>query len=111
MQHDMVDVIQAIEEKFRGILSADSRNYLEVDIGKEAERLGYMEFREKYHGVNAIVPIQEAVDGMKVMIDGRTFVNYVQFDSGIALPEHVVRELGLSGKPYIPNDSMVLNFV
>jgi 4-hydroxy-3-polyprenylbenzoate decarboxylase len=111
MQHDMIAVINAIEEKFRGILSAESRNYLEVDIGKEAERLGYVEFREKYHGVSAIVPIKEAVDGMKVMIDGRTFVNYVQFDSGIALPEHVVRESGLSGKPYIANDSMMLNFV
>lgn len=47
---------------------------------------------------------------MKVRIDGRTFVQYRQFDSGVVVPGHVAQQSGLSHKSYQANDSMILNF-
>jgi hypothetical protein len=47
---------------------------------------------------------------MKVRIDGRTFVNYAQFESGVVVPDYVARDAGLSYKTFIPKDSMILNF-
>jgi hypothetical protein len=48
--------------------------------------------------------------GMKVRIDGRTFVNYAQFESGVVVPDHVAREAGLPYRAFVPNESMILNF-
>jgi hypothetical protein len=47
---------------------------------------------------------------MKVRIDGRTFVDYVRFDSGVAVPGYVARAANLPFSTYIPEDSMILNF-
>jgi len=47
---------------------------------------------------------------MKVRIDGRTFVNYAEYPSGIAVPGYLARETGRSYKTFIPNDSMICNF-
>jgi hypothetical protein len=49
-------------------------------------------------------------EGMKVRIDGRTFVNYAQFDSGVVVPGFVARQAGMKHRTYEPLDSMVLNF-
>ena len=62
--------------------------------------------RDKY----AIVPLKHPVSGMKVRIDGRTFVNYAQFESGVVVPNFIARDAGLSYKTFIPHDSMVCNF-
>jgi hypothetical protein len=47
---------------------------------------------------------------MKVRIDGRTFVNYAQFESGIAVPNYVARQVDLPNRAYIAQDSMICNF-
>ena len=47
---------------------------------------------------------------MKVRVDGRTFVNYAQFESGVVVPEYVAQKAGLPFQPYTANDSMILNF-
>jgi len=47
---------------------------------------------------------------MKVRIDGRTFVNYAQFDSGIAVPHYVARQVDLPHRAYVAKDSMICNF-
>ena len=47
---------------------------------------------------------------MKVRIDGRTFVNYALFDSGVAVPGYIVKDASLPHRTYIPNDSMICNF-
>jgi hypothetical protein len=110
MRTDLGDVLNKIGEKFKHEIENESRFYLEVDIGKQAERFGYSEMKEKYHDVSAVVPLKQAIPGMKVMIDGRTFINYAQFESGIAVPEYVAREAGLRYQTYQPDDSMILNF-
>ena len=47
---------------------------------------------------------------MKVRVDGRTFVNYAQFESGIAVPNYVAGQVDLPHIAYIAKDSMICNF-
>lgn len=103
------EVIKKIGEAYRQDISEGSRFYVEVNIGKQAEALGYKDIQQKYRDAFAVVPLKQAVPGMKVRIDGRTFVNYAQFESGIATPGYVARDTGLAFKTFVPNDSMILN--
>ena len=103
------DVIEKIGEHYKNDIGEGSRFYVEVNIGKQAEMLGYQDIQQKYRDTFAVVPLKQAVPGMKVRIDGRTFVNYAQFESGIAIPGYVVKDTGLAHKTFIPNDSMILN--
>jgi len=47
---------------------------------------------------------------MKVLIDGRTFVNYAQYDSGVVVPGYVAERAGLPSRPYVADESMILDF-
>ena len=63
-----------------------------------------------YEKINAIVPLREPQRGMKVRIDGRTFINYAEYDSGVAVPAYLEK---VAGKPYhtfVQMDSMICNF-
>jgi hypothetical protein len=110
MSSDLDKVLIKIAEAYREDMLGGSRNYLEVDIGNRAEELGYPDIKAKYRQVNALVPLKQPVVGMKVRIDGRTFVNYAQFESGVVVPDHVAREAGLPYRTFGPNESMILNF-
>ena len=68
------------------------------------------ELKGTYRDVYAIVPLKQPAAGMKVRIDGRTFVNYAQFESGVAVPGYMANDAGLPYKPFTPHDSMILNF-
>jgi hypothetical protein len=103
-------VLERIGVEFREDILENSRFYREVDIGREAGRLGFAELRGRYQDVYAIVPLKRPIEGMKVRIDGRTFVDYAQLDSGVVVPGYVVRETRLPFRPFWPNDSMILNF-
>jgi len=102
-------ILTKIESDNRDILGDDSRNYKEVDMSKTAAELGFSDAKDRFYGVNAIVPLKAPVEGMKVRIDGRTFVNYVQFESGIAVPNHVAKQTDLPYREYVAQDSMILN--
>lgn len=110
MNPELDEVITHISRFYGDAISEGARHYVEVDIGKEAKKLGYPNLGKKYLCVRAIVPLKEPAPGMKVRIDGRTFVNYAQFYSGVVVPEYVARETGLPYRAYRPNDSMILNF-
>jgi len=103
-------VLKHIGDEFQNDILEGARNYREVDIGKHAEALGFYGLKQTYHAVNAVVPIKKPVDGMKVRVDGRTFVNYRQYDTGVVVPGFVAKESGLPHHPFVPNDSMILNF-
>lgn len=103
------EVIEKIGKTYREDISEGSRYYVEVNIGKQAEMLGHREIQQKYGDTFAVVPLKQTVPGMKVRIDGRTFVNYAQFESGIAIPAYVAKDTGLNFKTFVPNDSMILN--
>ena len=110
MRNDLAEVLTKIGEEFKEEISDESDFCLEVDIGKHAEKLGYSDIKEKYHDVSAFVPLKQPVRGMKVRMDGRTFVNYAQCESGVVIPGYVAKKAGLSYKTYEPNDSMIRMF-
>jgi hypothetical protein len=110
MKTDLGKVIGLISEDFKNDILATSRFYREVSIGERAERLGLTELKGQYRDVFAIVPLKQPAEGMKVRIDGRTFVNYAQFEFGVVVPRYVAEDTGLPYKPFVPNDSMILNF-
>ena len=110
MTHTIDDILLNIAEEFRDDIEIDARNYLEVDIGRKAEQLGRPEAGRKFRNIHAVVPLKKPTGGMKVRIDGRTFVDYAQFESGVVVPGYVAREAGLTYKTYVALDSMILNF-
>ncbi|RJP77157.1 MAG: hypothetical protein C4522_16260 [Desulfobacteraceae bacterium] len=110
MNRQIQNVLAGIADEYRGHIADNGRNYVEIDIGKRAEAMGYPEVKERYHQAGVIVPLKDPVPGMKVRIDGRTFVNYAQYDSGIAVPGYIAKDAGMAYKTFIPNDSMILNF-
>lgn len=103
-------VLDLIADEYKGKIRKGSRHYLEVSIGNHAEKLGHADLKEKYKNTYAIVPLNAPQKGMKVRIDGRTFVNYAEHASGIAVPAYLARETGRSFKAFTPNDSMICNF-
>jgi len=111
MKHGLDEVLKGIGDAYRERISGRSRIYMEVDIGSEAEKQGHPNLQGPYRGVLAIVPLKREMAGMKVLVDGRSFVDYAQFSSGIVVPGHVARDSGLCHNPYEANESMVLNFV
>lgn len=110
MNSNLSAVLKKIGEKYEKAISNDSRFYIEIGIGQLAEELGYPDIQEQYQNIYAVVPLKQPVNGMKVRVDGRTFVNYNQFESGVVVPNYVAKETGLPYKTFIPNDSMIRNF-
>ncbi len=110
MTHTIDDILLNIAEEFRDDIEIDARNYLEVDIGRKAEQLGRSEAGRKFRNIYAVVPLKKPIGGMKVRIDGRTFIDYAQFESGVVVPGYVAREAGLTYKTFLPLGSMILNF-
>jgi hypothetical protein len=110
MTDNLSEVIARIGEEYRDNINKDSRHYLEISIAKKAAELGFADDKKRYKNACAIVPLRHPVGGMKVRIDGRTFVNYAQFVSGIVVPNYVAREVDLPHRGYIAKDSMICNF-
>jgi hypothetical protein len=110
MNKSLDSVIQEIEDEYRELIQADGRNYIEVSISGKAQEMGFSDLEECYRHACAIVPIKRPVEGMKVRIDGRTFVNYQQFVSGVAVPDYVSRHTGFEYRPYKAQNSMICNF-
>ena len=110
MKTKLDQIIDTISNEYKDDLMACARNYLEVNIGQTAERMGYKDLKEKYDAVYAVVPIKSPKAGMKVRIDGRTFINYALFDKGVAVPGYIAKDASMPYKAYIPNDSMICNF-
>ena len=94
MNNKLDDVLSTIEAEFEGKIQKGSRHYLEVNIGERAKSIGLIQIGERYKSTHAIVPLKSPQKGMKVRIDGRTFVNYAEYDSGIAVPGYLARETG-----------------
>lgn len=111
MGTELDDVLNQIAEDHRQDIQSDSRFYREVNIGRRAAMMGCDGVRRRYDDANAIVPLKRPAVGMTVRIDGRTFTNYAQFESGVVVPLYIAEETGLRYRSFVPNDSMILNFV
>ena len=110
MNQRLNEILDQIAEEYKRKIQKGSRHYIEINIGKQAEKMGYSDMTQAYRNAHAIVPLKEPEKGMKVRIDGRTFVNYAEHTSGIAVPGHVAREAGQPFKTFVPNDSMICNY-
>lgn len=109
MKNNLDAVLTAIANTYKDQILDNARNYIEVNIGKQADRLGFQDVKDAWFDACAIVPLKEPVHGMKVRIDGRTFVNYAQFESGVAVPGYVAKFSNLPRRIFEPNHSMILN--
>lgn len=110
MKKDLDEILEKIGDEFRDDIEKNARHYMEVDIGMKSEQLGSPKLGKQYRKVYAVVPLRNPGEGMKVRIDGRTFVDYAQFESGVVVPGYVARKASLRSKTFIPLDSMILNF-
>jgi len=110
MTDNLSEVIAKIGEEHQEKIQEDSCYYLEIGLSRKAAELGFSEFKERYRDVHAIVPLKQPISGMKVRIDGRTFVNYAQFESGIVVPNYIARQVDLPHRAYVAKDSMICNF-
>lgn len=110
MDNQLKDLLKYMELEYGDKIQRGARNYLEVNLAEKARKLGYRDLCEKYKTACAIVPLKDSQPGMKVRIDGRTFVNYAEYDSGIAVPGYLAKASGMEYRTFIPNDSMICNF-
>jgi len=110
MTEKLSEVLAKIGEEYRDNINNDSRHYIEISLAKKASELGFSEAQAQYKTACAIVPLKDPFGGMKVRIDGRTFVNYAQFESGIVVPNYIARQVDLPQRPYTAQDSMICNF-
>ncbi|WP_300464907.1 hypothetical protein [Desulfobacula sp.] len=110
MNEQLKTVLEYIKNEYSSKALTGARNYLNVNIGKVALNLGFTALHDAYADREVIVSLKDPVPGMKVRIDGRTFVNYAEYSDGFAVPSHIAKKAGLPIKPYIANDSMILNF-
>lgn len=110
MTDNLKKILAKIGEDYKENIDNDSRFYLEVSIAQKAAEMGFSEVNESCKDAHAIVPLKHPVEGMKVRIDGRTFVNYAQFESGVVVPNYVASQLDLPHRAYVAKDSMICNF-
>jgi hypothetical protein len=110
MDNQLKDLFKYLELEYGDKIQRGARNYLEVNLAEKARKLGYGDLSEKFRTACAIVPLKDSQPGMKVRIDGRTFVNYAEYDSGIAVPGYLAKASGMNYRTFVPNDSMICNF-
>lgn len=110
MNQRLNDVLEFLGNEYQQKIQRGSRHYLEVSVGKTAAKIGYTDLTDKYMNTFVIVPLNAPQHGMKVRIDGRTFVDYAEYASGIAVPGYLAREAGQASKPFVAHDSMICNF-
>jgi hypothetical protein len=110
MDTRLTEIIERIGETYKADIEKGSRTILELDLGREADNLGYEDLGHCLRGVEVVVPVKTQGSGMKVRIDGRTFVNYAEYDSGVAVPGRVAKGIDLPSRPFVPNDSFIRQF-
>ncbi len=110
MDHALMRVLDTIAERHKDDIAEKGLNYKEVDIGDQARNLGLAHLAGRYRNVNAVVPLKRPAEGMKVLIDGRTFAGYARFANGVVVPGYVARATGLPCERWSAAESMILNF-
>lgn len=109
MNTQLKKVLEHIKLKNKHHAESGARNYLNVDIGKVAGELGFKDLEKKFSNREVVVNIKGPEPGIKVRIDGRTFINYVEYSDGFAVASHIAAQAGIPAKPYTAGDSMILN--
>ncbi|MGD9213780.1 MAG: hypothetical protein PVJ84_03155 [Desulfobacteraceae bacterium] len=110
MDNRINELIEHVEKTYGNKMQRGARHYMEVDLAEHARKLGYADLGEKYATANAIIPLKAPQQGMKVRIDGRTFVNYAEYDSGMAVPGYLAKDSVKRFRTFVPKESMICNF-
>jgi hypothetical protein len=110
MNNTLGQLLEKIGERYSDTIAAGGRHYIELDIGKEAAKLGYDLDGGTFVPGHVVIPLKEPTDGMKVRIDGRAWVGYAQFETGVVVPGNIAKKAGLPFKAYEAQDSMIKNF-
>ena len=110
MDERMTQVLIRIGERYAHKIRKDGRHYIQVSIAEQARKMGFDDLTERYRHAHAVVPLKAPEPGMKVRIDGRTFLGYAQLPPGIAVPGYVARETSLAVTPFEALDSMICNY-
>ncbi len=110
MEENLKKVLNYISKCYSDKAESGARHYLNANIGQAALALGFEKVYERYKNRDVVVSLKEPQPGMKVRIDGRTFVKYVEYANGFSVPEHIARFADLPYRKYIAQDSMILNF-
>ena len=104
------ELLEHVERTYGSKMQRGARHYMEVNLARHARAMGFADLGEKYKTACAIIPLNAPQQGMKVRIDGRTFVNYAEYDSGMAVPGYLAKEANRKFRTFVPNDSMICNF-
>jgi len=104
------ELLKHVEKTYGGNIQRGARHYLEVNLAQQASKLGFTDLADKYQTACAIIPLKAPQQGLKVRIDGRTFVNYAEYDSGVAVPGYLAKASSRKFRTFVPNDSMICNF-
>ena len=110
MDKRLNELLDLIESRYEGKMAPGARHYTEVSLAEVARTLGYTDLEECYRTASAIIPLKQPQQGMKVRIDGRTFVNYAEYESGMVVPGYLAHAAGRKFRTFVPWDSMVCNF-
>jgi len=100
-------VLKKMGEELKDEIWAKSSTYCLIDIAKAYEIFD-IEGGEQYKDVNAVVPLKKTLKGLSVIVSGKSFEDYAQLKSGIAVPEWVAEEAKMKYKKYKPKDEMTL---
>ena len=109
MDNQIELLLSHLEKEYGAMIKKGARHYLEINLAAQARNLGLAGL-DQYNTACAIIPLKDPQRGMKVRIDGRTFVNYAEYDSGMAIPGHLARLSGRTYRTFIAKDSMICNF-
>lgn len=105
---ELGDILIKIGEEFKEEIWAKSDKYCLIDIGKAFEAFGIKD-GDKYEGVKAVVPLKKGQkDSIAILVNGKDLSDYAHLESGIAVPEWVAEEAGLTYKKYEPKERMTL---
>ena len=110
MKNNIGEILKKIGESHRDEIDSNGRHYKEIDISEEAKKMGYPPIEVSYPSLNAVIPLKGPTKGMKVRIDGRAWVGYAQFESGVVVPGFIAKDAGLRYQDYHAQDSMIKNF-
>ncbi len=110
MDQRIDEILEHVEKTYGSKIQRGARHYMEVSLAEEARRLGFADLGDQYKTACAIIPLNAPQQGMKVRIDGRTFVNYAEYESGMAVPAHLAKAAGRKFRTFVPKDSMICNF-
>ena len=105
---ERIDILlDHLEKAHGGKIQRGARHFMEVNLAGYARKLGYADLEEKYKNAYAVIPLKVPQHGIKVCIDGRTFVNYAEYDSGLAVPGYIATAFSRAFRAFVPADSMI----